>query len=133
MSELRTIEPKLVELTDFQQKTYTLFNCLMTSSLMLEYLDQLKETKFYRHRLKHTAKMFEEEIEKHTQKAYANSHSSDEEMSNNLTDNLDFLIKELSILPPQELMLVRGLIVDFLDNKDKYADKAVIYLKKINT
>ena len=90
---------------EVRKETYNLLNLLCSSQLVLESLDELQNTTFYKHRFKMISNRFVKELEKTTKDHLIKCYNSDEEITNMLINSMEKLGEHLSLLSPDEIII----------------------------
>jgi len=112
-----------------EQTFYSVTKAVIYGQLMLEALDDVKETKIFKHSLKHKVKIAEKELEK-----YINLFAkNDEQFYMNIQNHIDSLVTKLAGLGVEELPLVNKIIDEYLNDKDHWKDNLTLQFKKLNS
>lgn len=108
-------------------------NMILTCELLVDLIDELRDTVEFRQSLKSKANNLEAEIEPILAKNMPILYRIDEEQTVNTMTMLKRLISNISRLETNEVILVSQIIDDFKNNKELFNEKYEIVLRKLDT
>jgi hypothetical protein len=116
-----------------EQTFYSVTKAVIYGQLMLEALDDVKETKIFKHSLKNKVNIAEKELEKELEKYINLFAKNDEQFYMNIQNHIDSLVTKLAGLGIEELPLVNKIIDEYLNDKDHWKDNLTLQFKKLNS
>ena len=107
-------------------------NMLLACSFILNLHDDLEHTTFYRQKLKAVGKNFKELIEKVVTEDLAKVWHDDEMIVLNLLRHQEALIKKITNMRPEELIIIDQLIDAYRKNPKAFCENNPIFLKELD-
>lgn len=104
---------------------------VVLGQLMLEAMDDVKDTKMYSQGIKQQGNRFIKMLEAHIPSRYDHVYNVDKEMVTNILNKISVITDELSTMDVVELMMIEALIDDYKKNKDHYNNKLITYFNRI--
>lgn len=104
---------------------------IVLGQLMLESMDEVKDTKIYSHGIKQQGNRFIKMLESHIPDKYDHVYDVDKEMVTNILNKISLITSELSTMDIVELLVMEALIDDYKNNKDYYNERLVTYFNRI--
>lgn len=117
---------------EVSKETYSRLNLIIGCSLVIEYLDQLKHTQVYRQGIKHHAKGLSEELEKLLKTDLSKVYSQDEDICVALMKEFENIVKHISTVRPDELMLISQLITAYKQDPEGFNKRNDIVIDKLD-
>lgn len=99
---------------------------VLTAQLVLESLEQLSNTNQYRQKLKYHGKEFTKELDKLLNEELEKHYGKNEEVTLNVTKNLEELSAKIPFLDPIQICLLNQYLPDMLDS---FKDKSLTWQK----
>lgn len=106
---------------------------ILTCELLVDLIDELRDTNEFRQSLKSKANNLEAEIEPILAKNMPKFYEIDEEQTVNVMISLKKLISNISTLGTNEIILVGQIIDDFKNNRELFNQKYEIVFQKLDT
>jgi hypothetical protein len=107
-------------------------NTIIGSELLVNYLEELKETPIYRQRLKNISNSLIEELEQLLIREFPKIYNLDEEFIVNLMREYKDLLENITVCGGNDLIVIGQLIKEYKLDRDKFLNKFKITLKKID-
>jgi len=107
-------------------------NMLLACSFILNLHDDLEQTTFYRQKLKSVGNNFKELIEKVVAEDLAKVWHDDEMIVLNLLRHQEALIKKITNMRPEELIIIDQLIDAYKKNPKEFCERNPIFLQELN-
>ena len=105
---------------------------LLACSFILNLHDDLEQTTFYRQKLKSVGNNFKELIEKVVAEDLAKVWHDDEMIVLNLLRHQEALIKKITNMRPEELIIIDQLIDAYKKNPKEFCERNPIFLQELN-
>ncbi len=107
-----------------KKETEIILTLLCASQVLHECLDELQDTKLYKHSLKFAAKKLEDELTKVCDPIIKGVHPDDEEMFNWIMNGIEGVSKQMATMDPAAIAKVGFLLQRYQEKqKIKYGNK----------
>lgn len=107
-------------------------NMLLACSFILNLHDDLEKSPFYRQKLKSVGNNFKDLIEKVVSEDLGKVWHDDEMIVLNLLRHQEELIKKITSMRPEELIIIDQLIDAYRKNPKEFCERNPIFLKEVN-
>jgi hypothetical protein len=107
-------------------------NVVLLSDLMIDYMDQIKDTPKYRNRIKLNCTELSADLEKVLITDLPKLYEQDELITVNCMREMKDLIENISSCAPDDLLAIGQLIKSYKENKEVFLDKHQITLRELN-
>lgn len=101
-----------------ETKQMVFLKSMMISQLLLETLDQLKNTQQYRQDIKNQTNRLEKMLEQYAIREFDIIYKTDPEMTTNIMNKIESLVNKISTSPIDELVMINAVIDKYTENKD---------------
>lgn len=109
---------------------FTHINVILCAELMVNYQEDLKDTRLYKHSVKQKSKALQEELEKMLKNEFPGLYQADEQFVVNLMQSMKSMIDSISSFGPDDIIVVSQLLEEYSRDKEKFLS---IHDIKINT
>lgn len=113
------------------KETISYLKSVLTSQLLLEANEELVLTNRYKGSLKQQINRVNGMLEPIVREEFDSVYQSDPEMTTNILNKIDSVIKTVSKLDLDELVIIEGLLSDYEDNREEYLKDAQAKIDKI--
>jgi hypothetical protein len=117
-------------------KTLMLLNIILCSDFLVNFEDELKDTKAYKQKIRHHANGLFDELNKLLNSNLKTMFDVDEEIYQNISRNLDEYLnttsKNLINMTPSDFLEVNQITQEFLKDRDSFRNKFEITLRKLD-
>lgn len=120
-------------MTQIQQEQLFTYTCtLLCAELMVNYMEELKGTLFYKHGIKSSSTRLESEIESLLKTELPKIYAANETYVVNCMTHLKELVDSISELNSSEIIEYTQILREFKKDKDMFLDKHQLVLKKLD-
>lgn len=109
---------------------FTHINVILCAELMVNYQEDLKDTRLYKHSVKKKSKDLQEELEKMLKNEFPGLYQADEQFVVNLMQSMKSMVDSVSSFGPDDIIVVSQLLEEYSRDKEKFLS---IHDIKINT
>lgn len=104
---------------------------ILLSQLLIETMDSLKGSKFYKESIKYNVNRSVKELEQVFNTNYNNIYDNNPEMTTNVLNKLEDLVDKLSTSTIDELVMIDAVIDKYHDNKEWFKEHGEAEFLKI--
>lgn len=110
----------------------TYLKAILLSQLLIETMDSLKGSRFYKESLRYNVNRSIKELEQVFNTNYNNIYDNNPEMTTNVLNKLEALIDKLSTSSVDELVMIDSVIEKYHDNKEWFKEYGQAEFLKID-